>query len=740
MLSAPGRYNAPVTRERRPRRRRQAADRKEKTMKNLDLLKQEMAETVRPVRNVFEYYLALGLSAHYDDPNVVARAFGIQALFEKHEKHLYENDLIAGSICGLTTDAVSADDLAWASRIVGSYGYRNFPTNSDHFAPDYETVLKIGIGGLLERIAASKEAHRNDPDREKKAAFLTAAEISMNALAALCLGYAEEAEKKGKPEIAAACRAVSRHAPTSFREALQLVFLIHTGFLLEGRYAMALGRMDQYLYPFYRHDLDAGILTREEALSLTECALYKIYERRRYFGGDDVVNIAIGGVKPEDGSDAVNELTHLILDAVEECGIPGPNLSARVSARNPDSFLSHCLAVIGTGIGYPALMNDEINMAALRRHGYAEEDVRNYCMVGCIENFIAGKQPPWSDGRYNSPKFVELALNNGICMLTGKRLGPETGDASAFDTMEKFMAAVEAQMRYAASEYMAFFRNTNDRLNRVNYMQPYLSCFCRDCIGRGLDINDGGSLYPSAHAPGLMGIGTVSDSLAAIEKTVYIDRTLSLPELRDILKTDYEGREDIRERLLDAPKYGNNDPLADRYAVWFVQFQESLFARYRTPDGGPVYIAIASNISNIPAGKEVAATPDGRHAGEPLSDAASPMHGMDRRGPTAAYLSLAKPDYSLAACGTVVNQKFSPEMLTDPEKRARVGALIRTYFEMGGQEIQINSVSRETLKDAMEHPENYRDLVVRVSGFSAHYVLLDREVQLDILRRTEHHG
>ena len=245
-------------------------------------------------------------------------------------------------------------------------------------------------------------------------------------------------------------------------------------------------------------------------------------------------------------------------------------------------------------------------------------------------------------------------------------------------------------------------------------------------------------MYPSVHGAAVMGIATMADSLAAIESVVFERKTVDLATLRDALQADFEGHTSLHSELLRAPKYGNNDECADKYAVWFVTEHERIFSKYRTRDGGSIYIAIASNVSNIPAGREIAATPDGRKSRMPLSDAASPMRGMDKNGPTGVALSLSKPDYTLVACGTVLNQKFSPAMFADKARRARLAALIRTYFDRGGQEIQINAVSRDVLKDAMENPENYKSLTVRVSGFSAYFVNLDRSVQEDILQRTEH--
>ncbi len=718
-------------------------------MSNLDHLKAEMRLAPQNQKKVANYLKYLGYADHFDAPSPMARAYALKSLFCGHEKFIYDSDLTAGSVRGLLSDSfnVSGELLKRADKICGSYGSNGFITNADHFAPDYETFLQDGVGATLAKIRQSLTDHAQDADFEEKCVFLRAAEMTMEAFGRMIGQYGDAAAQKAADttdkrqqsnltKIAEICIKLEHAKPESFHEALQLVWLAHTAFLYEERYAMALGRLDQYLYPFYQRDLKKGCLTRERALELMECTLYKIGERQ-YFGGDDVVNIAIGGLK-RDGGGAVNDLSTIILEAVKNCNIPGPNLSARLYNGISDEFLDDCLKVIGTGLGYPALMNDEVNIPALLRHGYSVEDCRDYSMVGCIENFITGKQPPWSDGRYNVPKYIELALNNGTCMQTGVRLGPATGDATAMNSMDSFMAAFAEQMRWGAGEYMALFRNENERYNRKRYTQPFLSCFCRDCIARGRDINDGGALYPSVHGAGCMGIATVADSLAAMEEVVYKKKSVTPEELRLALVADFKGYESLRQELLQAPKYGNNIDEVDKYAVWYVDYTNKLFSKYRTHDGGAIYTAIASNTNNIPAGREVAATPDGRHAGQPLSDAASPMRGMDKDGPTSLIHSMTKPDYTLVACGTVLNQRFDPSMFTDDTKRAKLLALIKTYFQKGGQEMQINAVSREVLFDAMENPQEYGNLVVRVSGFSAYYVNLDKSIQQDILERTEH--
>lgn len=714
-------------------------------MQRLEALRRDIPVSMEEYSDIRPILSAAGFEAHLDDPVHRARAYAAASLFTGHRKHVYPHDRILGSLMGAFSRDVTRAQLDWAGQINRSFDRNTFITNADHYAPDYPTFLTEGIPGTLERIAASKEAHAAAPDR---VAFLEDMEITVCAFRDMISGYAAAArEASGENadllEAARVCENLTAHAPATFREALQLMWLCHVAFWYESRFAMALGRVDQFLYPFYRADLEAGRITFEEAESLLACTFLKLGEYRlltyRILGGagDDVANIAIAGTT-RDGKPALNELTYAVLYAVRDCNIPGPNLSARLYPGVDSHFLDECLKVIGSGLGYPALMNDAANIPALASQGYAIEDARDYSMVGCIENFITGKQPPWSDGRYNNPKYLELAFNDGVCMLTGVRMGPATGRAEDMTSMEDYMTALRAQMKHGAALYMAFFRNNNDRLCRANYTQPFLSVFCQDCIGRGLDIRDGGSVYPSVHGAGCMGIATVADSLAAIERVVFEEKLTDMAGLRDALAADFEGYETLQAALLRAPKYGNNDDFVDKYARWFVDYQDELFRDYRTPDGGRIYIAIASNVNNIPAGREVAATPDGRKAMAPVSDAASPMHGMDRLGPTAVIQSVTKPDYTKVACGTVVNQKFSPEMFTNPDKRALLGSMIQVYLAQGGQEMQINAISRDMLRDAMDHPDRYENLVVRVSGFSAYYVSLDRAVQEDILKRTEH--
>lgn len=702
--------------------------------KNVESMREEM----RSSKPSGEYRPDVFRTVGYENSRAASasgkRADAIRALFLLPEPFIYKNDLIAGSIIPLFTEPTD-EDRRRAEKYMATFPERTFFTNSDHYAPDYKTAVTVGIPGLTGLIEKSKTAHAKDADSADKTDFLDAMKTTLEALEDRLRAYAKKAEKligtDGYSDanlsfIRDNCLALCEGAPQTFAQGLQLVWMIHTCFLYEGRYAMALGRVDQYLYPLFERDVKNGTLTPEFAEELLANTFIKICESR-YRGGDDVVNICVAGVTP-DGEDAVNDLSYRVLWAVRDVNLPGPNLSARINEKTPDRFLDECLKVIGTGLGYPALMNDNVNIAALSRYGYEPEDVLDYCMVGCIENFIAGKQPPWSDGRFDP-------INSLLAVL--KDCGENGPLEGRIGTMDAFMEEYRLRLARQVKDYVAAVNKAAFLPDPENHTSPFLSCFCQCCIERALDVNMGGAKYKSAHGAALMGIGTVSDSLSAIEKAVFTDRKTTLRELDKALAANFDGYGELREELLAAPKYGNNDDFVDKYAVFYTDYLGSLFDLEHSHDGGALYIAMASNTSNIPAGKELGATPDGRLAGKPLSDAASPSYGRDTKGVTSTLLSVSKPDYSRCACGTVVNQKFSPSVFKDG-KREKLAALIRVYFRRGGQEVQINSTSRKILKDAMVHPENYQSLVVRVSGFSALYITLDRDVQEDILARTQH--
>ena len=676
------------------------------------------------------YYETKGFRKNPSAQPLELRSNGTYVLFAETPVYILPSEIIAGNLFSVYKK-VDPAILMYMKRIYDGFNHRVFRTNNDHFVPAYHLILKGGINGMLNDIALSRTKHK---DELKCVETLDAMEKTLHGFKKMIENYLSKAKSLLNTSeydngrlmyIIRNCEALLVDAPKTFGQALQLVWFCHNAFRMENRSAIALGRMDQYLYRFYKNDIDNGTIDRFAVIELLE----NIFVRLQ----GDTVNICIGGTNA-DGSCAINELSECILEAVKNCQVPGPNLSVRLTTDTPDEFLDKCLQSIGTGIGYPALMNDEINIKALSRFGYGD-DVYDYCMVGCIENFISGRQPPWTDGRFDTPRLFEYVFNRGVSKFNGN-LGVDTGELSCVKTMHQFVCLFEKQLDYYVAEYYGLFQALNNGINQEFFPNPFLSCFCEDCIGKGLDVNNGGAKYPSVHGAVIMGIGTVADSMAAIEKVVFEDKYATLEELRDALNSNFVGYENLREQLLAAPKYGNNDEFVDKYAVWLVDATYQRFSNYKTRDGGAYYICMAANTANISAGKMIGATPDGRLAGEPISDAASPTYGRDIRGATATMHSLSKPDYSFVATGSVVNQKYSPSMFSD-EKRPKLLALIRTYFANGGQEIQINATSREVLCDAMEHPDKYPNLVVRVSGYSAYFVTLDRAVQLDILNRTQ---
>ncbi len=704
----------------------------------------------KPGQYMMYYYMYRGFMQGEAEgqPATIRKAYALRSLFEDIEKHIHKGDVIVGGIWGLIKDGVdhisqeAFDDAFLKFR---ETGFRHFGTSADHSAPNYKKLVEKGLGGILSDIDTSMAKYADDKD---KIDFLTSVKIAVNAASAYIKSYADLARELMKDEtdadeidrlteIARTCDKVSYEKPDTFREALQLVWMLHICFRTEGRYAMALGRIDQYLYPFYKNDIEKGILTDDEACLLLQNVFMKFAESTYVLKDDAVCNICIGG-HDRQGNDAINDLSFCVLRAVGICKIPGPNLSARVWGNVRRDFLEACLRVIGTGIGYPALMNDDVNIPALARMGYDIEDCRDHCFVGCIENYLQGRQAPWSDGRFNTPLYLEYVFTRGRSLVTGEMVGIDTGDPREFKSMDELMRAFEKQIDVGAVKYVQAINHMQSMPDPKQATAPLLSALMDDCIERGLDINDGGAHYPAAHGSGNMGIATVADSLYAVEEAVFNKKLITMDTLIKALEADFKGYETVQALLLSLPKYGNDIDEVDKYARWFCDYTSKAFDDKRTYNGGRYFIAIASNRANIYAGLELGATPDGRNSKLPMSDAASPAQGRDISGPTAAVKSLTKPDYTTSACGTVCNQRYSASTFTNEEEFQKLVSLIQVYFQRGGQEIQINCVAREALIDAMERPEHYQSLMTRVSGFSAFYVKLAREVQQDILARTEH--
>ena len=634
------------------------------------------------------------------------------------------------------------DDGAWQrfKTLNDTIGERWFTTSFDHLAPDYRKLVSIGLAGLLAEAQASERA-QCDPAR---IVFLHSVQIALQAVIAFLrrweqtcvaeLGRVSDERRKELTLIASDLHTIVIEAPQTFRQAVQLVWLVHVILVVEGRGAMAFGRMDQYLWPFYRQKLayDGG----QRARAILECLWAKLEEPHI---PNPVLNIAISGQTSE-GEDAVNPLSYLILDVTKTIATPNSNLSARFARCTPDDFYDACGAVIKTGIGFPAVFNDEVLVPAISELLGADlADARNYCFVGCIETFLPGKMPPWSDSRANLFLALERVLYNGVDKASGKIEGIETGPVQSLATFAEFMNAYHRQLAYLISKYCIELVRIKSSLRAEDFTSPLLSAFTDDCLKLGLDINMGGTRYPDMHGIGGMGLGSTTDSLAAINWFIYGLGELTWQELLAALEANYVGFEVLRLRLLnEAPKYGNDVPYVDSIAADIVRIYTGEVLLHRTPRGGRFVPLMAANTGNIYAGREMGATPDGRRSSEPLSDAASPTFGRDHKGPTAVIDSLSRVDYHPVVGGTVVNLKFAPSILAGEAGTAVWRSLVKTYFCQGGMQLQFSVTGRKILEAARREPEKYTDLVVRVSGFSAIYVNLPAAVQEDILARTEH--
>jgi len=481
---------------------------------------------------------------------------------------------------------------------------------------------------------------------------------------------------------------------------------------------MALGRLDQYLWPFFKRDLAANRIAREQARELL-CHLWSHIEEI-----GEVTNICIGGLTP-DGADATNELSYLCLDSTRLVQSPSTNLSARFHDGSPADFHRACFGVIRTGVGFPAIFNDHVLLEGLEEIGIAPQVARDYCMVGCIETMLAGRQQAWSDSRFNMPLQLMTALND---LRT-----------QADVTYEQVFEAFLAQMSKAIAQHAKDINHHIAAFPADRFPDPFLSALTRDCIGRARDINDGGAEFKRFHGICLMGLATTADSLAALKKLVFEERKVTLPRLMSALDADFRDDEPLRLMLeRKAPKYGNDDESVDSIAVELVDWASRECLKHEILGGGRFVSAMAANISNIPAGREVGATPDGRRAFTPLSDAASPYFGRDVHGPTAFLNSVAKPDYHRVLTGSVINMRFDPAQFRSEDGARWFGALTKAFVKNRIPELQFNFTDNATLEAAQKEPQRYGNLVVRVSGFSAYFVYLDREVQKDIMRRRAH--
>jgi len=623
-----------------------------------------------------------------------------------------------------------------------------------------DKIYKKGFLDIKEDIRRSMESldFLNDPEAYRKREELKAMEICADALIHYARRHAEKAKKlaakekdpKRKKElekIARNCARVPAHAPRDFWEALQCYWFVHLGVIIEFNTwdAFNPGRLDQHLYPFYKKGIEKKTLTREKARELLQAFWVKFNNQpappkvgvtaRESGTYTDFALINTGGVK-EDGSDGVNELSYLILDVVEEMRILQPSSMVQISKKNPDAFLKRALKIVKTGFGQPSIFNTDAIVQELVRQGKSVEDARNGGASGCVEAGAFGKENYTLTGYFNLTKVLEIALNDGVDPRTGKRIGLRTGRAENFSSFEELFEAFRRQLRHFV-DIKIEGNNIIERLYAEYLPAPFLSLLIDDCIAKGKDYHDGGARYNTTYIQGV-GMGTITDTLASIKHNVFEKRVVSMKELMKALRRNFKGYEPLRQRFLNkTPKYGNDDDTADSIARRvFDAYFDAVDGRPNTK-GGHYRINLLPTTVHVYFGEVVGATADGRKAAQPLSEGVSPVQGADRHGPTAVIKSVAKLDH-VRTGGTLLNQKFTPSLLADEEGLDKLLHLVRAYFKMDGHHVQFNVVTADTLREAQKHPEKYRDLIVRVAGYSDYFVDISKALQDEIIRRTEH--
>ncbi|MGD0341993.1 MAG: trans-4-hydroxy-L-proline dehydratase [Bacteroidales bacterium] len=621
-------------------------------------------------------------------------------------------------------------------------------------------MFSTGFLTLKEEIskAVSELDYYTDPQAYEKHEELKAMNIACDAIIMYANRYAGELEKLAVTEkdperkkellkMSAICRKVPANAPESVHEMLQHYWFIHLGVITELNPwdSFNPGRLDQHLYRVYRKEKEAGTLNENELYDLLGCFWVKFNnhpsppkmgvtasESSTY---TDFCLINLGGVKA-DGSDAVNEMTYILLDVIREMRILQPSSMVQISRKNPDGFIHKALGIIRTGFGQPSCFNTEAIVQELLRQGKNIVDARNGGASGCVETGAFGTEAYWLTGYFNLTKALELALNNGFDKRTDRMVGIETGYARDFKTFDDLMEAFRAQVNYLI-DIKIRGNNIIMRTFAEWLPVPFLSLLVEDCISFGKDYNNGGARYNTSYIQGV-GLGSLTDIFTSIRYNIYDKKNFNWDELGKATDADFKGYEQMQHDLIyDTPKYGNDDDYADQQAVKIFEiFYDAVNGR---PDsrGGVHRINMLPTTSHVYFGSVIGATPDGRKAFKPLSEGISPSQGVDKQGPTSVIKSASKIDH-LRTGGTLLNQKFAPQFFEDEDSYNCLTALIRSYFALDGHHIQFNVVNAETLRDAQKHPELYRDLIVRVAGYSDYFNDLGEDLQNEIIMRTEH--
>jgi formate C-acetyltransferase len=621
-------------------------------------------------------------------------------------------------------------------------------------------IYKKGMLDFKSEIATNLASldYLNDPGATDKAEQWKAMDISCDATILFAERHAELAEKLAVSEsnpkradelrkIAVVCRRVPAHAPRNLWEAIQMYWFVHLGTITElnGWDAMNPGHFDQHLAPFYYREIADGTLTRNEAKELISCFWIKVNNHpappkvgitaRESGTYNDFTNINIGGLKA-DGTDGTSEVSYIMLEVIEELHILQPGNSVHISAKTPDKFLHAAAHVIRQGHGYPSVFNPDIYILEMLRQGKSLQDAREGGCSGCIEVGAFGKEAYLLTGYLNVPKILEVTLNNGVNPVTGKKVGIQTGDPGNFESFEALYDAFIKQLQFVVDQKIRV-SNYIDRMFAKYAPAPFLSVVIDDCICKGKDYYDGGPRYNTSYIQ-CCGLGTVTDSLAAIKKHVFEDKTFSMDRVLNAVLMNFEGEEVLRQTIINrTPFFGNDDDYADSIAVKvYNDLVETIDGKLNIKPGGKYHLNMLSTTCHVYFGKVMGATPNGRLAGKSISDGTSPSHGADTHGPSAVVKSLTRLDH-VKSGGTLLNQRFLPSLMRKEEDIKKLGHLIRSYFTLGGHHIQFNIVDTATLYAAQACPEDYKDLLVRMAGYSDYFNDMNADLQQEVIERTE---
>jgi len=558
---------------------------------------------------------------------------------------------------------------------------------------------------------------------------------------------AKETNPKRKAElqkIAEVNAWVPAHKPRTFWEAVQAVWTIESLLVVEeNQTGMSIGRVDQYMYPYYKDDIESGRMTDYEAFDIAGCMLIKMSEMMwvtsegasKFFAGyQPFVNMCVGGVTRE-GRDATNDLTYLLMDAVRHVRIYQPSLACRIHNKSPKKYMKKIVDVIRSGMGFPACHFDDTHIKMMLAKGVSIEDARDYCLMGCVEPQKSGRMYQWTSTAYTQwPICIELVMNHGVPLWYGKQVCPDMGDLSRYKTYEEFDSAVKEMIKYV-TKLSGVATVISQRVHRDLAPKPLMSIMYEGCMENGKDVSSGGAMYN--FGPGVVwsGLATYADSMAAIKKLVFDDKKYTLQQLNEALKADFAGCEQVKQDCLKAPKFGNDDDYADLIAADLVNFTEHEHRKFKTLYSVMCHGTLSIS-NNTPFGQLTGATANGRAAWTPLSDGISPTQGADFKGPTAIIKSISKMSNDNMNLGMVHNFKLMAGLLDTPEGEEGIITLLRTACLLGNGEMQFNYLDNNTLVEAQKHPEQYRDLIVRVAGYSAFFTELCKDVQDEIISRT----